>query len=171
MSENKSATPEKESNTPLFDKFLEALPDMMAEQMRKFNKSKDFNQRAKIRMIMKILLDASSVDTKYPDIPALHPGGSAYPYAPRAEALPGMPPPLQPGQQDVMINVPQGVIPELVRNLPAVLPGARVVSVNPIPGAYPEQENNEILEPAGNVAPDNPAAPNLADDPDRGIGR
>jgi hypothetical protein len=145
---------EKQSETPLFDKFLDSLPDMMAEQMRLFNKTKDFNQRAKIRMKMKILLDASAVDTKYPDIPALHPGGSAYPMA--HAALPGIPPPLQPGQQDIMINVPQAEIPGIIRELPRVLPGARVVSVNPIPGAYPEQENADILEPAGNVAPEAP---------------
>lgn len=126
--------------TPKFDALIEASPEMMSELMKEFVDGKDYNARAKIRMKMKILLDLASVDTKYPDIPALQHGRGAVP------GLPGLP--------------GQGLYDGYANALPMALQeraGRAVLNrpddgIEPIPGANPERENEDILEaPGGNV--------------------
>jgi hypothetical protein len=125
--------------TPKFDALIDASPDLMSELMKDFVGVKDYNARAKCRMKMKILLDLASVDTKYPDIPALQPqrpgmGPGAGPYIHNGFPLPA------PGIVRGALNQPAD-------------------GIEPIPGAYPERENEDILEaPGGNPpAPEQPA--------------
>lgn len=50
---------------------IESAPAMMAELMKEFIEKKDLNDRVKIRLRMKALLDLVAVDTKYPRNPAI----------------------------------------------------------------------------------------------------
>jgi hypothetical protein len=129
--------------TPKFDALISQSPELMSELMTDFISGKEYNARAKVRMKMKILLDLASVDTKYPDIPALSPQ--------------------RPSRGDLANYVHNGY-PLAAGMLPGG--GGRALNqpgdgIEPIPGAYPERENDDILEaPGGNVpAPAAPAAP------------
>lgn len=50
---------------------IASAPAMMAELMKEFIEKKDLNDRVKIRLRMKALLDLVAVDTKYPRNPAI----------------------------------------------------------------------------------------------------
>jgi hypothetical protein len=69
MSEQvKKEAPIIKVETPIINGLLEKAPEMMAELTRSFQYNKDLNQRAKIRLQMKAVLDMLSVDTTYPSV-------------------------------------------------------------------------------------------------------
>jgi hypothetical protein len=68
MAEQKTEGPVIKVETPTITNLLEKAPEMMSELTHSFQKNKDFNQRAKIRLQMKAVLDMLSVDTTYPSV-------------------------------------------------------------------------------------------------------
>lgn len=105
--------------------YRETAPEMMAELMREWLQKRSLNERAKIRLKMKAILDFHSVDTEYPKQPAMPAPGRG----PVGRAVPAFAEPMDP------VAPAMGGFQERMGG-----PGA----VRPIPGAEPVN-NDDIL--------------------------
>jgi len=98
---------------------VDGTPEIMKELMQQFITQKDLNDRVRIRMRMKSILDLVSVDTVYPKTAAPRPRPNPYAAGPAPYMLPPAPGGLGDG----------GVVADPVE----------------VPGAVPAPQNDDIL--------------------------